>query len=449
MLSLPPGPKQSSWMQIIRLAYRPIEFLEGCRREFGDTFTIRLPGYPPWVVLSDPDDIKAVFTGRIEDLWAGPANAVLKPVLRENSLLLIDGDRHVAERKLMSPALHGEQMLATGATMAQTADDALATWPRGKAFGLHPHLQELTLDIILKTVFGIEDAGRFRDLRAKIVEFLELGSNPLALLLMRPDGEIPFFSTLRKLRFTPVGRAFGVLDEIDVLLHTEFARRRAEGVSERNDILSQFMALQDDAGKSLSDEWLRDEMMTLLLAGHETTATGLAWLLYQIASHPEVEKRLREEITHAGGAKASLHDLSRLPYFDAVIKESMRLTPVLSWVGRRLEKPMQVGKLNLPKGVLVFPSIYLTHRNPLLWPDPERFDPERFLNKPAAPNAFFPFGGGARRCIGMAFATYEMKIVTARLLMGAKIRLVDGYKAHVVRRGITYTPSEGLPVVIG
>lgn len=443
----PPGFTIPSAVQMLWLAFKPISFLETNRRLFGDTFTVRIKK-GAWVTLSNPEDIKAVFTGKPEDLWAGPANAVLKPVLRQNSLLLIDAPRHLSERKIMNPAFHGERMLAYGGAMAELTEKALASWPKGRRFAMHPRLQELTLDIILRTVFGMTDPARYAELRRLVVKFLGAAASPALLALIRPDGELTLSGDLMRKRGIPFSGLFRMLDRIDALLYAEFARRRREGVAGREDILSQFLAMQDEAGVELSDAWLRDEMMTLLLAGHETTATALAWLFYHLGNNPAVEAKLFDELAAAGGRDIVPHEAAKLPYLDAVIKESMRLTPVITWVGRRLERPMQIGRWNLPAGTMVLPSIYLTHHNPEVWPDPERFDPMRFFNQPANPNAFFPFGGGARRCIGMAFANYEIKVVAARVLTRYKIRLPKNYSGAPVRRSITLTPKDGLPVTL-
>lgn len=441
-LRLPPA-VQMAWFTL-----HPTSFYEACRRMLGDTFTVQFVGYPPWIALTEPNDIKSVFTGKPEDLFAGPANAILKPVLREHSLLLLDAPAHPPERKRMNPAFHGERMMAYGGTMAALTDAALAQWPTGRRFRLHPRLQALTLDVIWQTVFGLAGVGDGAKLRAKIEDFLAAVSSPAALVFIHSNGAVRVSERARKRPWLPIGRIFRLLDELDALLFAEFARRRRDGVSGRDDILSQFLALQDEAGKDLTDAWLRDEMMTLLLAGHETTATALAWLFYHLASNPEAAARVTAEIDAAGGDAITPDAAAKLPYLEAAIKESMRLTPVITWVGRRLERPMRIGRWDLPAGAMVLPNIYLTHRREDLWPAPLRYRPERFLDQPAGPNVFFPFGGGARRCIGMAFANYEMKVVAARVLSRYAFTLPAGYKGRPVRRTITLTPEQGLPVTM-
>jgi cytochrome P450 len=242
-------------------------------------------------------------------------------------------------------------------------------------------------------------------------------------------------------------RVLRIRDEADQILFAEFARRRAEHRPDRTDVLSLLMAARDEDGEPMSDGELRDEMITLLLAGHETTATTLAWVLQYVLADPEVHARLRAEAVawdHDGRAPGS----GDLPYLDATIKETQRLMPIIPFVGRRLHEPMRIGGHDLPAGVVASPCIFLTHRRPDLWEEPERFRPDRFLGKRPSPYEFFPFGGGPRACLGAAFATFEMKIVLARILARVELRAVPGYRARVVRRGISFAPSEGMPIVI-
>ena len=238
------------------------------------------------------------------------------------------------------------------------------------------------------------------------------------------------------------------MQEIDALLYAQIARRRQQGGAGREDILSLLVEACDEDGRPMSDEELRDEMMTMLVAGHETTATSLAWTFHCILRRPEVMDKLRAELRAVvGSGPVEPQHIAKLDYLDATIKESQRVYPILPLVGRLLHEPLQIGGQDLPTGVVVAPCIYLTHHNPDIWPDPDTFDPDRFLGKRVSPYDFFPFGGGIRHCIGAAFALYEMKIVLTQVLSRASLRAASWRRVRLVRRGITFAPSRGMPVV--
>ncbi len=433
MAGLPPGPDAPPLLQGLQWVQWPIPFLEDCARRFGDAFTVRLPGRPPLVMVSHPDAIRDLFTGSEDDLRAGEANVLLEPLLGRHSLLLLDGREHLTERRLVQPPFQGERMQSYGDSMQQIARGAVDAWPVGQPFALHPHMQSVTLDVILRTVFGMEEGPKLESLRAGLRDLLAVSANP-QLLLALANGGASGAAT----------RSLQVRAQVDAELFAEIARRRALPTAGRHDVLSLLIAARDEDGQPLSDQALRDELVTMLVAGHETTATSLAWAVHHVLAHPEVRARLEAELA----TPRPPQEVARLPYLDAVCRETLRLTPIVPIVGRRLTRPLRVGNLDLPAGVVAAPCIVLAHRRPERWPEPEQFRPERFLEQKPAAYEFLPFGGGVRRCLGAAFAMYEMKIVLAEVLTRVTLRAAPGYQVRVVRRSVTLAPSEGMPVVV-
>jgi cytochrome P450 len=442
--SLPPGPTAPRLLQTLRFASRPLQTIEACARRWGDWFTLRLIGGRTNVFCSHPDAIRDVHAGDPDTFHAGEAAGdILAPLLGNHSLLVLDGERHLRERRLMSPPFHGERVHVYGRLVRESVQRVLAGWPLGRAFPIHHEMQTVTLDVILRAVFGIDDDPKLVDLRHRLEHFLALADGASAAFIVAPFLQVE----LRGL--TPWGQYVRRARAIDELLYAEMARRRTQGTAGRSDILSLLLDARDEHGERMTDPELRDEMFTLLMAGHETTATSLAWAFYQVLRHPEVYRRLRDEL-HAvlGDGPLEPEHVSRLEYLDAVLKETQRLTPVVAFTGRMLRAPARIGGRDLPAGVIVSPAIYIVHRRPDLWPEPERFHPDRFLGVRPNPSHFFPFGGGVRRCLGAAFATYEMKMVLAEVLRRADLRIAPGYRMRRVQRAITYAPSRGMPVVM-
>jgi cytochrome P450 len=349
---------------------------------------------------------------------------------------MLDGPRHRDVRKLMMPALHGERMHAYERVMRERADAIIDRWPVGKAFALHPEMQEVTLAVILETVFGLGEGATRGALREALVAMLDMGEHPSLLMLIDRNGRARGTGPDGKLgRFSPWQLFARKIERVDALLAGEVRARRAAGAG-GNDVLSMLLAARDEEGRGLSDQALVDEMKTLLTAGHETTANALTWTVLELAQNPAILARLRDEMTRGD------------EYLDAVIRESLRLHPIVPMIGRQLQADATVGGRRYPKGTMIAPNIYLTHTNPDVYPDPMRFDPERFLGaKRPGPYEYLAFGGGTRRCIGMAFAFFEMRVVLRQIVTRARLRLAPGYKPRLVRRGITFAVSDGLPVV--
>lgn len=442
--ALPPGPAAPAIVQTARLVLRPFETLTSCARRYGDCFTLRLIGGRTTVVVSHPDAIRDVHAGDPDTFRGGEAAArILEPLLGRQSLLVSDGVRHERKRRLMSPPLHGERVQVYGRLVQEITADLLSTWPLGRPFPIQGAMQAITLEVILRAVFGVDQGSALALLRQRLLHFLALADGPGAAFIVVPPLQIELGG------LTPWGQYVRRARAVDEILYGEMARRRAVGTAGRVDILSLLLDARDEQGEPMSDQELRDEMFTLLMAGHETTATSLAWAFWQILRHPEVHERLRTELSSVcGDGPLEPGQIGRLEYLDAVVKETQRLTPVISFTGRLLRAPARIGGHDLPAGVVVSPAIYLTHRRPDLWPEPERFRPERFLGLRPNPSQFFPFGGGVRRCIGAAFATLEMKVALAEVMRRTTLRIAPGYRPRVVQRAVTHAPSQGMPVVL-
>lgn len=462
MSPLPDGPRTPSPVQLAQWTLRPMELLEACARRFGDAFTLRLPGYPPFVVVSAPDAVRDVFSGDPDVMHAGEANAILEPLVGKSSILLLDGEAHRRERKLMLPAFHGERMRAYGAAMRTIADRVIDELPLGTPFPLARAMQEITLEVILRTIFGLEEGARKQRLRDALVGSLDAGMKPLVFALsalfpgrlrsMMLVGSRPIelglgAARVDASRLVPWRRLARAVADVDGLLYEAIADSR--GAARRDDVLAMLAAARDDAGVPMTDQELRDELITLLVAGHETTASTLTWAAARVLARPDVHARLCAEIEAAGGPELAPDAAAQLPYLDATLRETLRLDPILPIVVRRLTRPARVGSLDLPAGVNVAPSIYLTHRRREIWgDDAAEFRPERFLDRKLGANEYFPFGGGARRCIGNAFAMYEAKIVFAQLVQRLSMRLAPGAEVRRVRRGVTLAAADGLPVIV-
>jgi cytochrome P450 len=412
---------------------RPIAFLERCNHRYGEMFTVRFP-VGTIVFVSNPDVIKEIFTGDAGVLHAGEANATpLEPLMGKNSVLLLDGPEHMRQRKLMLPSFHGERMQSYGDLMREIAEDEIRRWPVGEPFPLRPRTQAITLEIIMRAVFGIQDAEQLDLLRERLHRLLDIGMKPLALAGIVLE---PLRKTVGRRTWAKFQRLRGDVDEV---LYDEIARRRtATDIADRSDVLSILLQARDEEGKPLTDTELRDELITLLVAGHETTATTLAWAFDLLLRHPNELARLQEEID--GGESEE--------YLDAVIKETLRIRPVVPGVVRKLKAPIEIGGRRFPAGVRVAPNIYLTHRREDVYPEPARFRPERFLERPADTYSWIPFGGGIRRCLGASFALYELKVVIPTIIRNVTLSAVGDRPEPIRRRAITFVPARDAMVQV-
>lgn len=435
MTSLPPGPESHPMLNMARWIRNPLRVLDLARAAHGDTFTLRL-GVLTAVIVSEPEAVKQVFALGPEEAHAGEANFVLKAFLGPNSLLLLDRAPHQRHRKMMQPAFHGERMNAYGRTMIDLANASIDRWPVGEAFAVHKPLQAVTLDVIIRTVFGVEDGtARFVRLADLLKGVLDAGASPMLLFpaLQRNLGPL-----------TPWARLMKAGELSSEILREEIRAGRARGTAGRTDVLAMMLDARDDSGQPLSEDEVHDELVTLLLAGHETTATSLAWALRWILPNASLVRRLRDEIATAGGEPERI---VKLPLLEATVKEVLRLQPIVPVVARVLKQPTRIGGVDLPAETIVAPSVHLVHQRPSLYPDPTRFHPDRFLSFKPTASEWIPFGGGLRRCIGAAFAVYEMKMVLATLLPRVDAHLAQE-SVRVVRRSITLAPQNGLPIVV-
>jgi cytochrome P450 len=429
-VALPPEPKIPPLLQTLRWAFRPIPFMEDCRRRFGDSFGVRFLGFErPMVLISDPAAIKELYRQREQALPPG-RNIILEPILGSKSLLIQEGAEHLSRRKLMLPPFHGERMRSYEQTMNEIVSAEVDSWPLHQTFPIHARMQAVTLEVILQVVFGVSSGSRLDRLRAMLSTVLEETATPgrqvLGLALARFGGGGPFAHFQDQLR------------EVDELLFAEIAEHRSRpDLEEREDILSMLMTAEFEDGSRMEDKELRDQLMTLLLAGHETTATALAWTFDLLLRHPAVLGRLRDEL--ATGDE---------DYLRATISESLRLRPVIPLAGRRLAKELTADGLTLPAGTDVTPAIWLTHTRPDVYPEPFAFKPERFLEEPPDTYAWIPFGGSVRRCIGATFAEFEMRVVLREVLTRCELRKADPRPERTGRRNITLSPKDGTPVVV-
>ncbi len=425
----PPGPSAPAIVQAGRYLRNPLGFLAASQRRYGDVFAIRFPTFGRIVYVARPDIVKEVFTGPPAVFHAGEANAtVLEPALGPNSVLTLDDAPHMRQRKLLLPPFHGERVQRYGDLIVEMTRAEMESWPVGEPFAMRPHTQRITLAVIMRAVFGVHDQARLDRFEGLIDEFA------------RRVGTITAFPfTRRDLgRFSPWGRFVRSRARLDEFIYEEIALRRAEpGHEERDDVLSLLLGARDEDGEPMSDEELRDEMVTVLGAGHETTATGLAWAVERLVRNPDVLARLRESI--AAGED---------DYLNATVKETLRARPVIVDVARRLTAPARVGGYELAAGTFVLPAIAALHYREDVFPEPERFKPERFLDGKTDNYAWIPFGGGIRRCIGAAFAEYEMRTILREFVTHADLRPVDAKDEAVRVRNITLVPAKGARVIM-
>jgi cytochrome P450 len=426
---LPPGPRYPRALQTLGWGLRPGPWISRCHQRYGDVFTVRIAQEGDWVFLAHPDMVKQVFTGDPRVFHAGEGNKILLPVVGPNSVLLLDDDAHLRQRKLLLPPFHGERMQRYGELMTEIAEREIATWPSGQPLAMRPRMQGVTLEIIMRAVMGLREGERYARLRGRLADLLEMSSDPRAMVALAVLGP-QRVSRLRLLR--------DALDPADEMLYDEIARRRAEpDLAEREDVLSLLLQARFEDGEPMSDQELRDELMTLLVAGHETTATALSWAVERLVHHPGALARLREEV------EAGEDD-----YLDAVVKETLRLRPVINIVVRRLTEPVEIGGYRLPAGAAAVPSIHLVHRRADVYPDPLAFRPERFLEQAPGTYTWIPFGGGPRRCLGASFAMFEMKRVLAAMVSRLELRATPRGPERVRRRQITMTPERGGEAVV-
>lgn len=428
---LPPGPSVEAAWQTLRWLSKPYALLDECSAQFGDAFTLDLGSHGRFAMFSTPDAIRTIFTADPAIAHAGKGHAVLMPVLGPRSLLLLDEQRHARERRLLMPSFHAKRVDAFGPLIQQEAKIALAHLSAGQDVVLHDLMQEVSLSVILRAVFGLQEA-RTVDLAREIRAWLNDARLNMGLVRqLRDEADSQAFRALQRR-----------LERIDQLLYEEIAERRALAGPERNDVMSVLLGAQYEDGTALDDRALRDELVTLLMTGYETSATALAWALCWIHADTGVARRLRDELAQLGPDPSPRALADDAPYLRAVCHETLRIHPILPIVARQLQAPLSVSDYRIPEGVNVTACVYLAHRRPEVFPEPDCFRPERFLSREYSPYEYFPFGGGPRRCLGMTLALLEMKIVLGTILTSLELE-PQGPPVRPVRRSVTIAPSGG------
>ncbi len=425
----PPGPKAPAITQAVRYLRDPLGFLAGYQRRFGDIFTVRFPTFGRIVYVARPDLVKEVFTGAPSIFHAGEANAtVLEPALGPNSVLTLDDAPHMRQRKLLLPPFHGERVQGYGELIVEMTRREMESWPVDQPFAMRPHTTRITLAVIMRAVFGVHDEDRLARFAVLIEDFA------------RRVGAITAFPFMRRNLgpLSPWGRFVRSREALDEFIYEEIRRRRVEaGIAERDDVLSLLLCARDENGEPMSDQELRDELVTVLGAGHETTATGLAWAVERLVRNPDVLAKLRASL--AAGEEE---------YLNATVREVLRSRPVIVDVARKLTAAATIGGYELPAGTFVLPAIAALHYREDTFPAPREFRPERFLDVKVDNYAWIPFGGGVRRCIGAAFAEYEMRTILREFVERADLRAVSAKDEAVRVRNITLAPARGARVVM-
>ncbi|UKO98709.1 cytochrome P450 [Nostoc sp. UHCC 0870] len=436
-MQLPDSPKMPKFMQLLQWISKPLQLMEASTKAHGDFFTLWLTKKQPIVFLSHPQAVQEIFTTHLEKLDSRGTAQLLQPLLGDNSLLLLSGETHQRQRKLLTPPFHGDRMKAYGDIITNITKDVISNWQIDTPFSVRDSMQEITLRVILQAVFGLHEGERYTQLQKGLFSILELTSSSLR-------SSLSFFPALQidLGRWSPWGNFLRQRKEIDRLLFAEIQERRDHPDSSRSDILSLMMSARDENGEAMTDAELRDELMTLLVAGHETTASALTWALYWIHHLPPVREKLLAELDSFH--HADLNEITRLPYLTAVCQETLRIYPIgMITIPRIVKSPIEIMGHQFEPGTMLVGCIYLIHRRPDLYPQPEQFQPERFLEKQYSLYEYLPFGGSNRRCLGMAFALFEMKLVLATVLSQIDLKLVANYPVKPIRRGVTLAPSGG------
>ena len=438
---LPPGPTAHPLLQLLRYSFTPLKYLEDCAR-WGETFTFRLAGFGSLVMLTRPSDIREVFQGDPALLHAGEGNALLSSLVGETSVLVLDDDPHVRQRRVLLPPLKGERMRTFFDAMQSEARATAASWAQATVVRADTAMQGVTLRVILRAALGISTGADFEELQSKMGRLLRQVRHPLVLVLWNlfPPQR---FKDSRVLPFYRLRREF------DAVLYRVIQAQRGLVAEHRAPcLLSDLLASSHADGSALSDTEIRDALVTILAAGHDTTALSLAWALEQILPRPAVVARIEAELTKVcGGDLPRPEHLASLEYLDAAIRESLRVRTILPFVVRVLKQELTVGGVTYPRGVVLCPAIHLLHQRADLYPAPREFRPERFLERKFAPHEWTPFGGGNRACLGQAFALYEMKVVLATLFTELRMQRLPGAHSKPVRRGIAIGPSDGTLLV--
>lgn len=418
--------------------------LEKFQKKYGDIFyTPKSPLLPPYVIFSDPKAIEKVFTAEPKLFEVGKQSSLpIRILLGDNSLVLLDGIQHQQRRKLLMPPFHGERMKSYGQTMVDVTKKVISQWQVGQNICIRDYTQEISLRVILRTVFGLDEGEKYDKLKQVLIDYLNIFNSPIKSFFL-------FFPLLQKDLgvLTPWRKFLKQKQSIHEILQAEIDRRRNNPNTLGEDILSLLLSARDEDGQPMTDNEIRDELMTMLFAGHETTANSLAWAFYWLHYLPEVGQKLKSELNSCNN-NTDYNTIAKLPYLSAVISETLRIHPVVVFLGRQLKEPFEIMGYTFEPGTSLFPCIYLTHQREDIYPEPKKFKPERFLERQFSPYEYIPFGGGHRRCLGYAFALFEMKLVLATILSQVELELLDNRSLKPSRRGFTFTPSGGVKMKV-
>jgi cytochrome P450 len=442
-MNLPDGPKTPAFFQTLNWIIRPLQTLEHRAKRYGDTFRIFGNKVPPYIYFSNPEALKVILTAPEEQIGYVDAAKIFKPLVGENSLLVLTGTSHQRQRQLLMPPFHGERMRTYGQTICNITTEVISQVPLEQCFAVRPIMQDITLSIMLKTIFGLSKGGRYDEIKRLLLSLLNLFSSPLNSVFL-------FLPALQKDWgvLSPWGRLLQLKQHIDKILIAEIQERRKQLDYNHDDILTLLLGARDEVGQAMTDDELKDELITLLFAGYENTASALAWALYSINSLTTVKAKLLSEIdTIKPDFKPSA--IAQMPYLNAICQETLRLYPItLSGFPRLVKQHIRLMGYELEPGTVLIASIYLVHQREDLYPNPKQFKPERFLERQFSPYEFFPFGGGSRRCIGSAFAQYEMKLVLATIMSRWNLKLVHHSPIKPVRLGLNLAPPKHLRLVV-
>lgn len=432
--NLPDGPSMPTLLRQMKLVFQPLEYLEDFAKVYGDNFTIKNKSGNHTIYFSHPKALEQIFTADASKLDAGSENGILRYLFGSHSVVVLDGIPHRNQRKLLAPPFHGDRMRAYGATIQDITQQVIDSWQDTKPFNVRNAMQEITLRIILRVVFGLDEGIHLEKLRNCLISLLELVGYPVV------SGALLFKFWKKDLGiWSPWGRIIHLIKQVDELIYNHIEETRKNFDPNRKDILSLMMTARYDDGQAMTDEELRDELVTLLVIGHETVTSSLVWALSWVDTLPEVQQKLQNELCQN---KLEVSELAKLPYLTAVCQETVRICPVgTTCFSRIVKSPLNIMGYELPPNTLIIPNIYLAHHREEVYPNPKQFIPERFLERQFSPYEYLPFGGGNRQCIGMAFAMYEMKIILGTIFTQYKISSLKRRPAnsHIkpVRRGLT------------
>jgi cytochrome P450 family 110 len=427
------------WLQLIHWIVDPLGFQDKYSRMYGDMFAMRLGGLGSYVVVGNPQAIQDIFS-QDSKFDIGRGNTLAKPLIGQNSIMLLDGDRHRRERKLLMPPFHGERLQTYAKQICQITEQVASQWQIGQPFVVRTEMQAISLEIILQVVFGLSEGERYQQLKPLLTNWINMTDSPLRSSML-------FLQVLQK-DWGPWRQMKRLQRQVHDLLQAEIEERRAQEIGDRTDVLSLMMAARDENGQAMTDEELRDELLTILFAGHETTATMLAWAFYQIHQRPEVREKLLKELDSIR-ENASPMEIAQLPYLFAICQETLRMYPVLPVIFPRISKvPVTVAGHKFDAETTFMLTIYLVHYREDIYPNAHQFKPERFLERQYSASEYFPFGGGSRRCLGYALALLEMKLVLATILSKYQLASADKEPVTLQRRGFTIAPKGGVQMIM-